>query len=270
MSAPMSRVTPRWLRVREPADAAARSVELAEQVRGHLAGTPDVVIHDLGCGTGSMARWLAPRLGARQHWVMYDRDADLLAHAANADLGRGGVTVEVRERDVTALTAGDLAGAGLVTTSALLDLLTADEVDRIVAACVATGCPALLTLSVIGHVDLDPVDPLDGEIAAAFNAHQRRTIDGRRLLGPDAVEVTTAAFARRGVPTAVRASDWRLDAHSRDLVVEWFDGWLGAACEQRPELAGPAVAYARDRMAQADQGRLRVVVGHHDLLAGCG
>ncbi len=43
------------------------------------------MIHDLGCGTGAMGRWLAPLLRGPQHWVVHDRDADLLVVAA-ADL----------------------------------------------------------------------------------------------------------------------------------------------------------------------------------------
>ena len=278
MSVEIPRVTPGWLSLREPADAAARSADLVELVRPRLSGSPPVVIHDLGCGTGSMARWLAPRLPVPQHWVMYDRDADLLEYAATALAGDGAVTVQTRQCDIAGLTARDLDGADLVTASALLDLLTAEEVDGLARACAEAGCPALLTLSVTGRIDLEPIDPLDDEITAAFNAHQRRTIGDRRLLGPDSVEVAVAAFARRGVPTAVRASDWRLDAGldagSRELLVEWFDGWLGAACEQRPELGGPGVtggpaaAYAQIRMAQAAEGTLRVAVRHQDLLAG--
>ncbi len=40
------------------------------------------MIHDLGGGTGAMGRWLAPMLRGPQHWVVHDRDADLLAVAA--------------------------------------------------------------------------------------------------------------------------------------------------------------------------------------------
>jgi hypothetical protein len=65
----------------------------------------------------------------------------------------------------------------------------------------------------------------------------------------------------------VRASPWRLGADDRGVLVEWLAGWLGAACEQRPELAEPAQAYQRERLAQAADGRLRVVVGHEDVLS---
>ena len=52
------------------------------------------VIHDLGCGTGSMGRWLAPRLPGPQHWVLHDRDADLLD--ARRRSTSPAVTVETR------------------------------------------------------------------------------------------------------------------------------------------------------------------------------
>ena len=51
------------------------------------------------------------------------------------------------------------------------------------------------------------------------------------------------------------------------LAAEWFTGWVGAACEQRAELAGAAAAYVRRRLAEATAGRLSVTVHHHDLLA---
>jgi hypothetical protein len=263
-----------WLRLREPADAAARATTLVEPIRRHLAGTARAVVHDLGCGTGSMARWLAPQLPGPQHWILYDQDPDLLEQAAIEMPAKAAddalVTVETRLRDVTRLRTDDLAGASLVTASALLDLLTAEEIDRIVAACVAAGHPVLMTLSVIGRVRFSPADPLDPAITAAFNAHQRRTTGGRRLLGPDAVQAAVDAFARHGIAAQVDDSHWQLEADDADLIGEWFAGWLDAACEQHPQLAVPARDYARRRYAQLADATLAVTVGHRDLLALCG
>jgi SAM-dependent methyltransferase len=264
------RVDRGWLALREPADAAARAADLVEHLGRHLPATGRRVIHDLGCGTGAMGRWLAPLLPGPQHWVVHDRDADLLEIAA-ADLpgpaaDGAAVTVEARQSDITRLDAGDLAGATLVTASALLDLLTADELAGLVTVCAGAGCPILLTLSVVGRVELTPADPLDARVAMAFDAHQRRTTTGGCLLGPDAVAVAVEEFGRLGAEVLVRPSPWRLGASEADLAAEWFTGWVDAACEQQVELTRETGGYARRRLAEAAAGRLAVTVDHADLL----
>jgi hypothetical protein len=228
------------------------------------------VIHDLGCGTGAMGRWLAPRLPGPQHWVLHDRDADLLAVAA-ADppgpaAGGAAVTVEATRSDITRLHPSDLADASLITASALLDLLTGDELAELVIVCAGARCPMLLTLSVVGHVELTPADPLDRCVAVAFDAHQRRTTDRGRLLGPDAVTFAVEELGRLGADVLVQPSPWRLGALQADLAAEWFSGWVGAACEQQVELAAETDVYTPRRLAQAAAGQLAVTVDHADLL----
>jgi SAM-dependent methyltransferase len=265
------RVSPSWLAVREPADASSRAGDLVDQLLLDLLPGRPLVVHDLACGTGSMLRWLAPRLPGPQHWLCLDVDADLLAIAAGEAqrLGAGGsrVTVEVRQRDVTRLAPDEVSGAMLMTTSALLDLLTAQELDRLVALCAEAHCPTLFTLSVTGRVELWPPHPLDAAISAAFNAHQRRTVGGRRLLGPDAGDRVVQAFRSLGFDVLVRASPWRLGAAEQVLTTAWFSGWLAAAFEHRPELVMQAGDYCRQRRLDAAAGRLRVLVHHHDVLA---
>src|SRR5215208_1357439 len=90
------RVSPEWLLLREPADAAARSVELAERLGRHLPTAGLLEIHDLGGGSGAMSRWLAPKLPGPQRWVMHDRDEDLLELAVAAPPESAMVTVEAR------------------------------------------------------------------------------------------------------------------------------------------------------------------------------
>jgi hypothetical protein len=217
-----------------------------------------------------MARWLAPLLPGPQHWVLHDRDSDLLEAATAEPPGPAAdgaaVTVETTQSDISRLHSGDLAGATLITASALLDMLTAEEVAGLARICVATACPALLTLSVVGRVELTPVEPLDHRVAAAFDAHQRRTTERGRLLGPDAPAVAIEEFGRLGALVLERASPWRLAASHADLATEWFAGWIGAACDQDPELAAQTDAYAGRRLAAARAGQLAVTVGHADLL----
>ena len=264
MSVEVARVTPEWLVVREPADAAARSAELAQRLARNLPAAGRLVVHDLGGGSGALGRWLAPRLPGPQHWVLHDRDADLLELAVADPPGPAAdgaaVTVETRRSDITRLAPGDLADAGLIAASALLDMLTADELAAMLAPCAALGCPMLLALTVVGRVTLRPADPLDARVAAAFNAHQRR------LLGPDAAAAAVEVLRRTGAEVLVAPSPWRLDAADAGLTAEWFEGWIAAACEQEPALAGDARAYRERRLAQAAAGELAVRVGHVDLL----
>jgi hypothetical protein len=134
--------------------------------------------------------------------------------------------------------------------SALLDLLTADELHRMLRAC--AGVPMLLALTVVGRVTISPADPLDARIGAAFNAHQCR---GGRL-GPDAVAELRDAI--------VRPTPWQLGVDPAELAAEWLDGWVAAACEQDPAL--DLVAYRDRRLEQAAAGELAVTVDHADLL----
>ena len=50
-----------WLALREPADAFARDPALAERLVSLLPKRPHLL--DLGAGTGSLFRWLAPMIG---------------------------------------------------------------------------------------------------------------------------------------------------------------------------------------------------------------
>lgn len=249
-----------WLALREPADAAARSTELADALLS-LLPSGGLVAHDLGSGTGAMGRWLAPRLPAPQRWILHDHDTDLLDRVELR-----AAEVETRPGDITRLDPADLADADLVTASALLDMMTAEELQRFVHVCGGLRCPVLVTLSVVGRVELRPAEPIDAVVAEAFNAHQRRHTARGRLLGPDAVHAAVRAFTALGRTVAVRPSPWSLGPEDAELTAEWFVGWLGAAVEQQPTMAALLVPYARRRLAAAAAGSLSVTVHHQDFL----
>lgn len=68
-----------WLTLREPFDHAARSIELSRRLADRLPARPRLI--DLGAGTGSLFRFLAPIIGRRQDWILIDRDGALLDDA---------------------------------------------------------------------------------------------------------------------------------------------------------------------------------------------
>ncbi len=260
-----------WLELREAADARARSAALAERV---AAAPPDGsvrVVHDLACGTGAMARWLAPRLRGPQRWLLYDWDAGLLRAAAAGGPLRSadGCEVAVRptEADIRELGPARLADASLITASALLDLMTAEELDRMLTVCAAARRPMLFTLTVSGRVVLDPADPLDEPAAAAFNAHQRRAAPGGRLLGPDAAGAAADWLRGHGFEVLTEPSPWLLGRDDAGLIREWMGGWLDAACEQDGRLESRRAGYERRRLDELAAGALQVTVDHIDLLA---
>jgi len=262
----ISTVTADWLELRAAADDAARSEQLTAELRGSIRAG-GIVIHDLGAGSGAMVRWLAPRLPGPQTWVLHDADAEILTHADLDDVVDASgdpLTSTIRVATLADLPVDAFAGASAVVASALLDVITLSEAEAIVAACVDAGVPALFSLTVTGNVVLEPADPLDAVLGAAFDDHQRREAHGRALLGPDAVPVVAGLFASAGWNVRTRSTPWLLGASEAALVGEWLEGWTGAAVEQRPELAPAAADYVERRLGCAS---LAVTVPHEDLLA---
>lgn len=258
-----------WLALREPVDARSRSFGLAGEVASALAGAREVTIHDIGSGTGAFPRWFAPRLTGRQRWVLHDRDLDLLGQvAARPPTMPDGTPVPYSTRwgEISDLRPVNLADASLVTSSALLDVLTREEVEHLVALVAAVRAPALFSLTVTGQVRLSPQEPFDQDVRRAFNAHQRRLVGGRALLGPDAPSVLTSAARARGLRVAAKRTPWVLLGSDGPLLGEWLRGWLEAAVEHDPSLATEMESYRRRRMAQVRSRRLRVWVDHVDLL----
>ena len=80
-----------WLRLREPADAAARNPDIAAGLAAQLADRTEVKFTDLGCGTGANLRYTAllVPLGIRQRWRLFDHDPQLLSSRAGGTCGLG-------------------------------------------------------------------------------------------------------------------------------------------------------------------------------------
>lgn len=263
-------VSAEWLALREPEDARARSLELA-LLASELMPDGPIAVHDLGSGTGSMMRWLAPVLPGPQSWFLHDWNARLteqaVAHARPSDRDNTEISVFARTGNLAALTPEDAAGASLVTASALLDVLSAQEIRSIVDVCVAARAPAFFSLSVIGEVQLTPWDARDTAFGEAFNAHQSRDLDLRRQSGRHGASIAHRHFEEAGWQVRETTTQWRLDPHQSALLSEWFCGWVDAAVEQEPLLRPVADRYRQDRVAQMGRGELTALIDHRDFLA---
>lgn len=279
-----------WLQQREPFDTAARNAAAERLQPGtRLAqqrpapGKPWRVI-DLACGTGANLRWLAPHLGGAQQWLAVDHDELLLQcwperlglapQALDAPLHWSGAGFEaaiVRQPlDLAAhLETLPWRAAHLVTASALLDLVSASWLQRLVAQAVGARVAMLFTLSVDGRHDWTPSDRLDATVGQLFGAHQRRDKGFGPALGAHAVPALRRALQGSGYRVFTAPSHWQIDGRDGEqaarLQAALVQGMANAAAEQDPAQAAAVAAWQQRRHAVC--ATARVCVGHVDVLA---
>ena len=264
-----------WLSLREPIDHRSRAGRLIEPLVDAWTRRRWSRVLDLGSGTGSNLRYLAPRLPPGQEWTLVEHDPLHLHTLARLAVPRGTRRL--------AVVAGDLTGAGLdavgeahlVSASALLDLASSGWLERLVAACRGAGCGALLALSYDGGIRWSAAgargtaeeDPEDMFVRTAVNSHQTGDKGLGPALGPAAGRAAERAFKRAGYRCRRHPSAWQLTDADAALVHRLIDGWASAAAEIRPAATGRIAAWADRRRATVARGRFTLAVGHDDLLA---
>ncbi|MFC0199169.1 class I SAM-dependent methyltransferase [Paracoccus rhizosphaerae] len=245
-----------WLALREPADQKARDPALL--TRAVAAAGPAPVILDLGCGTGSTVRALAPHLPETARWHLVDNDPLLLDQASAEAPGR----VQVHELDLAQLDALPLEGVTLVTASALLDLMPAAWIEDLAAILAAAGLPFYAALSYDGIMSWEPALPKDHDVTRAFNDHQRSDKGLGPALGPDAGTVAATIFRAAGFNVQQAISPWRIAAEAVPLHRALVEGIADAAGQAGQPMAAE---WGRARAGMASESRC--LIGHLDLLA---
>lgn len=286
-----------WLSLREPFDIAARAEAAAQPpIKAHLAhwraadASDTLGVLDLACGHGANLRALAPQLGGLQQWRLVDHDPALLAalpvalqrwaqqqgyhylaHGAASGCridGRGfSASASWQRLDLSReLGSLDLAHTTLITASALLDLVCAAWLQRLVERARAAGAAMLWALSVDGRMSWEPADADDPTVHALFGQHQHRDKGFGPALGPQAPAVALAQLAQAGYRSTAARSDWQVaGATGSPMLRAMIDGIAGAALEQAPSMHERVHAWQAGRIASIERSRLRV--GHVDILA---
>lgn len=262
----MSGFSAEWLKLREPYDLRARNRAVLSAVLELLAGKPSVTIVDLACGTGSTFRALSPHIEARQNWRLLDNDLSLLARVPQSSPNIAVTTVPIDlNRD---LEAAFYPSADLITTSALLDLVSEAWLNRLAVEASLRRLPVYAALSYDGRAELAPADPLDRRIVDAVNRHQRTDKGFGPALGPSAAHAAIAAFERVGYAVTHGQADWEFGPEDRDIQTEVLSGWAAAAREIGDLSAQEISGWLAWRRQMIEAGISSIRVGHVDLLAG--
>jgi SAM-dependent methyltransferase len=263
----MSGFSAGWLALREPLDVNARNADVLDAVIASLAGNKQPRIVDLACGTGSTVRTLAPYFSPGQNWRLVDNDLSLLARAA--DLTRHtGVSVTTIPVDLNHDLEAALDGPiDLVTTSALLDLVSAPWLERLAIETLARSIPFYAALSYDGRIEMAPAHKSDAAIVAAVNMHQRNDKGFGPALGPDAAQAAIAQFEKLGSIVVRGEADWVAGARDREFQNEIFAGWAGAVRETGAVEPDDIVEWLAFRHDQVAAGTSSLRVGHVDIFA---
>ena len=277
-----------WLALREPFDGVSRSFELAARLDDVLPARPRIL--DIGAGTGSLFRWLAPIIDRAQAWILFDTDARLLedAFAETADWAEdmgyatswpgigsrrallvhtpgGAWRMEARVIDLSDVPEVlSSVGADAVVCSALLDLVSVRWLQRFADA---LRTPFLACLSVDGHDAFLPAHPFDRTVLRAFRRDQGRDKGLGPAIGPRAPQVLHAMLAARGFEVATSPSDWRIPATAAAMLDDIVTEHGRVATRHLPAYRAAIDRWYADRLRQIDRRRLAIRIGHRDSLA---
>jgi hypothetical protein len=267
-----------WLALREPADQRARNPGIVHILARSFADAEAVSVCDLGCGTGSSLRALAPILPLRQRWRLIDSDGALLAAArtvlaAWADEADGDLRLRAGDREIdVSLMEADLndgldrllpTDVQLVTSSALIDLVSEKWLDDLVAAARRRGSLLLMALSYAGIERWQPAHAADVAMLDAFNAHQRRDKGFGPALGRTAAEVLSRKLKQAGYEVVLAPSSWQLAAGRDAALMSLLVQGIAAAVAETGEVESARITAwlaARRKTAWAE-------IAHIDLFA---
>jgi hypothetical protein len=263
----MSGFSAAWLKLREPFDLKARNPAVLDAVAANFGDRTSVAIVDLACGTGSTLRAITAHLPARQTWRLVDNDLSLLARAAPVehDVNKIVTTVPVDiSYDLEAALDGPIE---LVTTSALLDLVSAAWLERLAVETAARRLPVYAALTYDGRAVFEPADVLDVAMTQAVNRHQHGDKGFGPALGPTAAAAVVRQFEAVGYFVVEGQSDWTFGPQDREIQLEFLTGWATAAREIGQVPLSDIIGWLTRRRDHVTSGCSSIRVGHVDVFA---
>ena len=290
----MSGFSAEWLALREPVDHRSRNLTLQTQVIQFLEQMKSVVpgsihITDLGSGTGSNLRALAPYFGLKQSWTLVDYDADLLRSARATLIAWADSVVSADEGESKLIASGlihpltiiknsktiaiefqcaDLAHdyqaildkpADLITAAAFFDLVAQRWLTEF---CTALTQPLYTVLTYNGIEKWSPPETIDADVLHAFHAHQATDKGFGVAVGPSGADRLQSLLESQGFTTFCAPSPWVMDEHDRALIEQLASGTARAVRE-----IGTLPNAAVHQWERLRRNAVQCEIGHTDLFA---
>ena len=290
----MSGFSADWLSLREPVDHRSRNQALQAEVIDYLAQIKTIYpgsVHltDLGSGTGSNLRALAPHLDALQYWTLVDHDPLLLQAARNTLLAWADSEINTRAlgsrlntstqiQPLSILKQGktiivefkcvDLFNdyqavldepADLITAAAFFDLVAEPWLTQF---CGNLSKPLYTVLTYDGIEQWSPPEIMDADVLKAFHQHQRTDKGFGFAVGPTAPERLQSLLKAHQFTTVSAPSPWILDYRDRSLIAQLASGAAGAVREINIIPSATVNQWEQSRRQASE-----CEIGHIDLFA---
>lgn len=290
----MNNFTSEWLALREPVDHRSRNPQLLASVTAylqHIESNRQGAVHivDLGCGSGSNLRALAPVFNEVQEWTLVDSDPKLLDAAHTALLSWGDdssfaqndgqtcthqspnsklVLTKNNKKIIVHFLCADLAKevhlpimatTDLVTAAAFFDLTSDRWLEEF---CRTLSKPLYATLSYNGAESWDPQEPSDHAVLQAFHAHQRTDKGFGAAAGPSAASLLVKFLMERHFRVESADSPWIMNEFDRTLIDQLALGSAAAVKE-----TGLIPVATIEHWLKSKSNASKCVVGHTDVFA---
>ena len=285
----MSGFSAQWLGLREPVDHRSRNQALQVQVINYLAQVKTVYpgsvhVTDLGSGTGSNLRALAPHLNLIQYWTLVDYDQTLLHIARSTLLAWADSEIESAETSSTTIKnlsirklnktiivkfkCVDLLNdyqavlnepSDLITAAAFFDLVAKPWLTKF---CASLSKPLYTVLTYDGNEKWNPPELIDADILKAFHQHQRTDKGFGSALGPTASECLQSLLRDQQFTTVCAPSPWILN-HQDSALIQQLSIGTAEAVREMATLAVTAV----NQWEQSRMHASRCEIGHIDVFS---
>jgi SAM-dependent methyltransferase len=264
-----------WLSEREPVDHASCNNMVKRAMLDYLKAKhgktlSNLNVIDLGCGTGSNLRGLAPFLGRQQNWTLVDYDPLLLSAAREAlldwadevivdddqhfEIKRNDYTIRVQFLQADLMkTYGEVLNLkpDLITAAAFFDLVSIDWITRFAQA---LQSPLYTVLTYNGVEKWLPTHPNDQAVLSAFISHQQTDKGFGSAAGPHAANALISALQDRSYHVSQGLSNWALSQSEHHTLMR---------------LLAKGIAQAVVETAQVEQADVNEWLAARSLAEGC-